>query len=442
MLQEISLNYNTDKVVPLPLRTNFIWTFFGNGIFAACRWGLLVILAKLGSAEIVGQLSLGIAICTPIMTFMDLNLRGVMVTDAKGIYTFGDYVGLRSITTCLALFLIGLVIILSGYSLETRAIVLFVGLERACWSLSDIIYGYFQQYGRMDYISISMISKNILSLCLASSIFYFGGGIVWGTLGLVAGSACTLFSYDLLTALGMRKSLFPKKTASPFQEIIGRILIIRREISRIRALIWFALPLGLVMLMHSLSTNIPRYFIERYLGARELGIFSAIMAPTLAGGVIVSALGQSASRHLAEYYAFGNIRSYRILLLKLLGIGFLLGSAGMVAAWIWGKQVLTILYRPEYAAYPDVFMVIMVFVGIGFPGSFVGFGLTSAQYFRIQIILATCVAAITAVGSIWLIPRLGLMGSAISLVFANLFYLLAGLIVVSVATLKRSKMGM
>ena len=37
-----------------------------------------------------------------------------------------------------------------------------------------------------------------------------------------------------------------------------------------------ALPLGFVMMLASLGTNVPRYVVEHRLGVRELGVFSAV----------------------------------------------------------------------------------------------------------------------------------------------------------------------
>ena len=47
---------------PLTLRRNFSWTFAGNAVYAACQWGMLVVLAKLGSPEMIGQFTLGLAV--------------------------------------------------------------------------------------------------------------------------------------------------------------------------------------------------------------------------------------------------------------------------------------------------------------------------------------------------------------------------------------------
>lgn len=88
---------------PLTLRRNFSWTFVSNVVYAACQWGMLVVIAKLGSPEMVGQFTLGLAVTAPVMLFTSLHLRAVQATDAKQQYIFGDYLGLRLISTGLAL---------------------------------------------------------------------------------------------------------------------------------------------------------------------------------------------------------------------------------------------------------------------------------------------------------------------------------------------------
>ena len=56
------------------------------------------------------------------------------------------------------------------------------------------------------------------------------------------------------------------------------------------------------MLM-SLGANMPRYFIERTLGTREVGIFSAVWYVATAGGYIVSAMAEGASPRLGRLFA-------------------------------------------------------------------------------------------------------------------------------------------
>lgn len=54
-------------VPALSIRRNFGWTAAGNAINAACQWGTISALAKLSSAEVVGEYALAMAVTTPIL---------------------------------------------------------------------------------------------------------------------------------------------------------------------------------------------------------------------------------------------------------------------------------------------------------------------------------------------------------------------------------------
>src|SRR2546425_157717 len=73
----------TDLVAPRSLRANFSWTLAGNVVYAACQWGMLIVLARLGSPTMLGQFALGLAVTTPVIIFANLQLRAVQTTDAK-----------------------------------------------------------------------------------------------------------------------------------------------------------------------------------------------------------------------------------------------------------------------------------------------------------------------------------------------------------------------
>jgi O-antigen/teichoic acid export membrane protein len=404
------------KQETLSLRHNFSWTFIGNVVYAACQWGMLVVIAKLGSPEMVGQFTLGLAVTAPVIMFTNLQLRALQATDARHEYTFGDYLGLRLIATGVGILIILGITLTTGYPWEKLLVILVVGLAKAIESISDVFYGLSQRHEQMDRISISMMIKGPLSLLLLGIGVYLTHSVLWGAAGLLVAWAIVLFSYDipngafiLNTSLGTRQSEISGKSN------LAVVLRPRWHADKLRKLIWLALPLGFVMMLISLNTNIPRYFIERYLGERELGFFAAISYLMVATGMVVGALGQSASPRLAKYYAERNSIAFRMLLLKMMGIGLLLGVAGVLVVLVAGREILTIFYRPEYAEYTDIFMLVMVTTAISDVGSFLGYGMTSARYFHIQMPLFFTVTAISALACFWLIPRIGLRGAAIAL---------------------------
>ena len=91
------------QMKPLTSRRNFSCTFVGNVVYATYQRGMLVVLAKLGSPEMVGQFFLGLAVVAPVVMFINLQLQAIQVTDARQQYVFGDYLSLRLIATRLAL---------------------------------------------------------------------------------------------------------------------------------------------------------------------------------------------------------------------------------------------------------------------------------------------------------------------------------------------------
>ena len=261
---------------PLTLRRNFSWTFIGNAVYAACQWGMLVVLAKLGSPEMVGQFTLGLAVTAPVLMFTNLHLRVVQATDARKEYLFSDYLALRLSGTGLALVVIAVITLKAGYRWETSLVIFLLGLAKAFESISDVFYGLIQQHERMDRMAISLMIKGSLSLLLLGMGVYLSGSILWGVLGLVFAWALVLVGYDIRNGV-----LILNQMPEPGWNL-----------ATLKKLVWLSLPLGFVMMLISLNSNIPRYFIEKYLGERELGLFAALAYLMVAGGMVVSALGE------------------------------------------------------------------------------------------------------------------------------------------------------
>lgn len=419
-------------VVPLPasarrlsLRTNFAWTLVGNGVYAACQWAMLVTLAKLGTPEMVGQFALALSITAPILMFTNLQLRSLQATDTQAEYRFTDYLTLRLVTTLLALLIMAGLVLLGGYTPDLAAVLLVVGLAKAFEALSDIFYGLLQHHERMDRIAISMMIKGAVSLLALAGGVYLTGSLVWGVVGLAGVWAALLLTYDLPSGArvlpggppggGHRLGALLRPHSSPI--ILGRLA-------------WLALPLGIVMLLISLNTNIPRYFIEHYWGTRELGIFAALAYLVVAESTIIAALGQAASPRLAQYYADANPVAFRTLMLKLLAIGIFLGMGGVLVSVLLGREILTFFYAPEYAGYTDAFTGIMVGAALLNVASIFGYAATARRRIRYQPVALLVVILVTSFTSYLLVAPYGVWGASMALVassFAALivFYLMS-----------------
>lgn len=399
------------SAAPLSLRRNFSWTFAGNVVYAASQWGVLVVIARLGTPEMVGQFALALAITAPVIMFANLQLRAVQATDARRAYAFADYLGLRLLTTAAALALIAAVALLSGYRAETALVILFVGFAKSCEALSDIVFGLLQQRERMDRIAKSLMIEGPATLAAMAAVLALTGSIAAAAAAMALVWLLQLLLYDARSAARILRA-WPRP---------------RWHWPTLRRLAWLALPLGVTMLLISLNTNIPRYIMERSRGPAELGIFAALSYLIVAGSTVVAALGQAASPRLAAYYADANTRAFRALLLKLAGIGALLGAAGVTVALLLGEPLLALIYGPAYAAHADVFALVMLAAGIGYVGSFLGYGMTAARFFAAQAPLFAVVVSATTLAALALIPSLGLRGAALALIVSFSVQLTASL---------------
>jgi O-antigen/teichoic acid export membrane protein len=419
------------QVKALSLKANFSWTFVGNVVYSACQWGMLAVIAKLGTPEAVGRFALGLAITAPVIMFANLQLRVVQATDARRHYRFGDYLGLRLVTTLLSLFVIAGIALFSGYKQETVLVVWIVGLSKAFEAVSDVLFGLLQQRERMDRIAISLIIKGVFSVVALGVMFHVTGSLVWGLVGMTGVWAAILVGYDVPNARFILKTpdtaLADLQFETPPVAQTIRPQWDKRILSNLARL---ALPLGFVMLLVSLNVNIPRYFLEHYRGERELGIFAALAYMMVAGRTVMFALGWAASPRLATYYAARDLSSFRNLLGKLGGIGLLLGMSAVLVVLVAGRTILTLLYGPEYAEHVDLFIWLTLAAGIGYVASLVGYGITAAQYFKSQMVLFVVIAIATVLASVLLIPSQGLQGAAATLLMAALIELFGSIPIV------------
>jgi O-antigen/teichoic acid export membrane protein len=110
-----------------------------------------------------------------------------------------------------------------------------------------------------------------------------------------------------------------------------------------------------------------------------------------------------------------------------------LGVAGILVSLLMGREILTLLYRPEYGQFSDVLVGVMVAATFGYVASFLGYAMTAARYFAIQPVIFGAVALTNALFCSILIPSYGLPGAAWALGIANGMQVLLSLTCVFIA---------
>lgn len=377
---------------------NTAWSVTGNGFYAACQWAMLVVMARAGNPRLVGQFALGLAISAPVFLFGNLQIRAIQSTDLRGEFRFGEYLGVRLLTTAAALMVVVGIVVAAGYDAGLMRVVLAVSLAKAFEAISDVFHGDLQRRERMDSVARYLIVKGIFSLlAIAAAILLSGNAAVAG-LAMAVVFACVLLFGESRRAVASARVIWNWQS--------------------FRRLTLMALPLGFVMMLISVSVNMPRYFIENSLGTKALGVFAALTYLSVAATTLINAIGLALTPRLARLYASEDRSSFPLLLFRSSLLAALPCLAGMGILALAGKTILTFVYGPPYAANIPLAIEVMAAGSVSCAASVLGYGLTAARCFRQQVPLFLGVVAVAALAASTLIPLYGLSGAAIGQIAA------------------------
>jgi O-antigen/teichoic acid export membrane protein len=419
-------NPGAGRTPALPsLTRNFIWTLGGNVVGSGCQWAIVVLLAKISTPEVVGQFALAMAVAIPITFLADFRLRVLYVTDTQEKYRFREMLGLRFVLACVSLLAILITCAIARFDSYASIVTLAVGVAQLADFLSESYFGKLQRDERMDRIAISLIARNILAVTLFTTAVFVTHQLLWGIAGILLGRSLVLLFYDARYG-----APDPEATARVPARSSWKLRLLDRfrpewNLSRQREMLAVALPLAIVSVLVSVNGYVPRYVLESYLGKRDLGMYSAINYIPAGCFMVATALGYAVFARLSKLFGHGDLAGFRRLLLRIAGVYASLGVAGVIGAAVLGRQVLSFVYRPEYAQHVELLRWLMVVGAIQCLTMSMQCGLTAASQFRVQVPLFAGVAATSLIGCLLLVPRMGLAGAALAALISSLVQLCA-----------------
>jgi O-antigen/teichoic acid export membrane protein len=396
--------------------------FAGNAAYAAGQFAPLMLFAKLVRPEFVGQYTLALAIVYPVFLLTNLQLRAVMTSGVRPRALFGHFLSLRLLMTLLAILITFAITRILSYPRDLMAVILMVSVAYAIDAISDVYYAQLQLNDRLAENAKSLMARSLLSVLGLTCATYLSRSVLWGVAAIALARIIVLFGYDIRNGThGLTEN------SETLQE--NQALTLHFDTRVQRDLVWLSFPLGIVVLLSCSNSSIPSYFIKNALGERELGIFSAIGFMVSVGNMAVVSLGQSAFTRLARSYVAGDFSFFRSLLSRLLAIGAGIGICGMIVSKFAGREILTILFRREYAERADLLPWIMAAGGIVYMAQFLGFGLTAAGFYNSQVVLNILANVSLVIACYWLVASQGLLGVIYAMLAAGVVQLAASAVI-------------
>lgn len=394
---------------PVPsLRRNIVHSMLGTAAFAASQFLIVLVVARLGTPDEVGALTLATALATPFFLFAQMGLRDGYSVDDLDYFTRADYAALRWLTSGLAFLIVALLAATlqqtGGWLVQTTT--LAVAALRVLDSQANMSRSIYQRAERMDYVALSMLLQGSAGLAAFAVVY-------WPTRNL------PLAVLAQAVSVGIWVLLYDQGRLNRLDARIPISAVIRAKPEKIAQLFWWMLPLGLAVFAASAAISAPAIVLDQYADLATVGQFGAILYFGTAATLLANAVGLASSPRLRRLYKAGNAHGFRRLALRLTAFSGTLGVAIVLPAWLFGDQILGTIYGERYRQ-GDLFALAMLGFALRITGTPFQSALSAGQAFRRRFSNTAVAFVASVVTAVVLIPDYGAYGAAAALVAAGL----------------------
>ncbi len=368
------------------------WLLSGNILFAFSQWLMLIMFSHFSSPTQLGYYSYALAITAPIFMLFNLQLRPLVVADLnlEKKFSFSEYLSLRLLTTFCAI-IVSLFFIDWNNNLAL-SIVLIVVFIKSSEAVSDIVYAYYNANKKTKFISKSLTIKSILVTVSSFCILYMMHNIVYALIAMLIGYLLILVFLDI------RKNI----------EHLQEVNVFNKNLKKI---VQTGLPLGIAVMLVSLQTNIPRYFLEHYSSVELVGVYTILYYFIVIGGIVINSVCQYLSPYFSEFYRDLRIEELKRIIKNAFFIALSLGVAGLVISLFLNDFIIKTIYGKDYLAYAYLLPYIMIAGIFTYLSVVNGYLLTSLKLLKIQMPVFLILVCLTVIYSYLLIPVYGLTGA-------------------------------
>ena len=294
------------------------------------------------------------------------------------------------------------------YSTLTKQLVYLSGVTMFFDNLAAAFYSVLRARKNLIYESIAMVMAQGTTLLIGSAALFFHAPLYWLILAYTIPSFINVFhgAYFLKRAYGLWVGWH-------FDTAIFKIFL---------SLSWpFALA-GIISRLYSYSDSI---LMSKMLTATELGYWSVPYKMTFAFQFLPVAVSTSiypvmSNLYLNQKEKIGDLflKSWRYLFAIVFPLTFGLG--------VLAKPVIVTLYKVQYLPAVPVLQILLVSLIFGFLSFITGATLNATNRQSTQTALLFVVLVVNIISNLILLPKLGIMGAALSALLSNIILCCGG----------------
>lgn len=188
-------------------RQNVGWNIAGSFVYAFASMVLSFVVIRLAGEEQGGIFSFGFStLGQQLFIGAYFGIRPFQITDGKREFSFGDYLGVRRLTTLLAaaagfLFLLCRHLAyragLGDYTREKCTILFLLVLYKIIDGYADVYESEFQRQGSLYLTGKSNFFRTMLSVCMFTAVLSVNGGLLAACVAGVAAQLAGLALFNL-----------------------------------------------------------------------------------------------------------------------------------------------------------------------------------------------------------------------------------------------------
>ncbi|PIR87412.1 MAG: hypothetical protein COU11_00595 [Candidatus Harrisonbacteria bacterium CG10_big_fil_rev_8_21_14_0_10_49_15] len=385
---------------------NTSWLFLGELVGRVIRFSIVIYAARVLGAADYGVFSYALTLAAFLTIFSDLGISPVLTKEtAKDPSVRQAYFS--------SAFILKLILIVINAGILLFLIPLFSRVE-AAHALFPLVVAIFafdslREFGfgmnrALELMEREAFVKILLNATVAGLGFWF--------LAAAATPLSLMWAYVIGTGAGLLA------TAYMLRDYVVR-LFTQIHWQKIWPLFTTALPIGILGVLGAIAINTDMIMLGWWRNPEEIGYYAAAQKIILLLYIIPGLFAGAAFPVFSRLANVNNVR-FREVFQKVVAASTLLALPIFVGGWLLTRQIIVLLFGPEYISATNTLEILFLTILITFPCAIIPNALFAYDKQRYFLLFAAVGAGGNVLLNILLIPRYGIEGSAVATVITQL----------------------
>ena len=315
----------------------FFWNMAGSVANSFLSVVTLMIVTRMLTTLETDIFSLGWSISQMMATIGTFQVRMYQATDVRGVFRFGQYLEFRIFTLLIMIISSAGYVITKGYDSYKALIIIILCRFRAVEALADVYEGYFQQKERLDLAGKAVTYRVLITLLLFVISLLFFHNLFISSIALLLGFTVSFLVFNIRYSLTVKTFDIRAKWNRGTYWVIKLV----REVT----------PLFVNSFLMMMIINAPKLQIDETISSGILKdgaqtVFSILFMPASVLTLIYIVFRPLLTKMAIEWND-GRRKQFLQIIFMMLGGLFAMSIVVLLAAWVLGIPVLSILYGIE-----------------------------------------------------------------------------------------------